>query len=93
MMQQEQHPTFEQVYAELQQTVEQLEAGGISLEEATRLFDQGMHLARACNEMLAAAELRISRLRQTMAEQLDLTDQGSVPYAGGDDRVTAGGTP
>ncbi len=63
-------PTFEDAFTQLRETVEALEAGDLSLEEATRLFDRGMKLAKTCNEMLSAAELQVSRLQRSFGEQM-----------------------
>ena len=63
-------PTFEDAFTELRETVEALEAGDLSLEAATRLFDRGMKLAKTCNEMLSAAELQVSRLQRSFGEQM-----------------------
>ena len=63
-------PTFEDAFTQLRETVEALEAGNLSLEEATGLFDRGMKLAKTCNEMLSAAELQVSRLQRSFGEQM-----------------------
>ncbi|MCH8974503.1 MAG: exodeoxyribonuclease VII small subunit [Chloroflexi bacterium] len=63
-------PTFEDAFTQLRETVEALEAGNLSLEEATKLFDRGMKLAKTCNEMLSAAELQVSRLQRSFGEQM-----------------------
>ncbi len=63
-------PTFEDAFTQLRETVEALEAGNLSLVEATRLFDRGMKLAKTCNEMLSAAELQVSRLQRSFGEQM-----------------------
>ena len=55
--------TFEQALERLDKTVQALESGGLSLEEATRLYEDGIKLARMCSESLASAELRITRIR------------------------------
>jgi len=57
-----QSPSFEQLYTELETTVETLEAGNLTLDEAMRLYERGMELAKQCNTMLDAAELRIQEL-------------------------------
>ena len=64
--------TFEQALARLDEMVAALEAGELSLSDATRLFEQGMKLARLCSEMLATAELKISRIRTTYGEQMSM---------------------
>ena len=67
--------SFEQALNRLDETVQALEAGGLSLDESTRLFEQGMKLARTCSEMLAAAELRISRIHTAYGEQMSMLEQ------------------
>lgn len=55
--------SFEEAFTRLEKAVQALEAGGLTLEESVALFEEGMRLAKLCNERLDAAELRISRLR------------------------------
>jgi exodeoxyribonuclease VII small subunit len=55
-------PTFEQLFTELETTLQALEAGNISLDEALALYERGMALAKECVEMLDRAELRIQEL-------------------------------
>ena len=62
--------TFEHALNQLDETVHALEAGGLPLAEATRLFEQGMRLARISSEMLAAAELKISQIQTAYGEQM-----------------------
>lgn len=57
--------TFEQAYQELDETVQQLEAGNLPLEEAIALYQRGMALAKHCNQQLDKAELRIKMLAPT----------------------------
>ena len=66
--------TFEEALNRLEETVQSLEAGGLSLADATRLFEDGMKLARVCSEMLAAAELRISRIQTAYGEQMTMLE-------------------
>ena len=64
--------SFEKTFGELEEVVRKLEAGGLSLDEATTLFERGMKLASKCNEILSSAELKISRLQANFAEQMSL---------------------
>lgn len=59
--------SFESVYQELEETVRRLDAGGQTLDEAIGLYETGMRLARRCQELLDAAELRIVNLQETFA--------------------------
>jgi exodeoxyribonuclease VII small subunit len=70
--------TFEEALARLDETVEALEAGGMPLAESTRLYERGMRLARICSEMLAAAELKITRIQTAYGEQMRLAPEERV---------------
>ena len=72
--------TFEQALERLDATVEALESGGLSLEESTRLYEEGIGLARLCSEALASAELRITRIRTAHGEQMRFLAESSPGY-------------
>ena len=78
-------PTFEEAFTELRETVQALEAGNLSLEEATKLFDSGMRLAKTCNELLSAAELQISRLQRSFGEQMAMIQAAPDEFPNDDD--------
>ena len=67
--------SFEQAVGQLGEAVHALEAGGLPLAEATRLFEKGMKLARLCNEMLVSAELQITRIQAAYGEQMRMLEQ------------------
>jgi exonuclease VII small subunit len=50
-----------------------------SLAESTDLFEDGMKLAKLCNELLSTTELRVSRLQTAFAEQMRLVDDDFEP--------------
>ncbi len=54
--------TFEEMYTELEATVQQLEAGNLTLDESLALYERGMELARRCGAQLDQAELRVKEL-------------------------------
>ncbi|MBN1979152.1 MAG: exodeoxyribonuclease VII small subunit [Anaerolineae bacterium] len=54
--------TFEQAFAELEENVRKLEAGGLTLEEGMALFERGQALAARCHKQLDEAELRIKQI-------------------------------
>ena len=54
--------TFEQAYAELEQTVQKLQAGNLPLAEALALYQRGMALAKHCEQQLDNAELSVQVL-------------------------------
>ncbi len=59
--------SFEQLYARLEDAVGKLEQGGLSLEKAIALYEEGMTLARQCQDRLDGAELKITKLRESFA--------------------------
>ena len=54
--------SFEAAFGELEATVQRLETGELTLEEAIALYERGMRLARRCSEALDAAELQVQQL-------------------------------
>ena len=60
--------TFEAALAALEGHVARLERGDLDLEEALRLFEEGVALVRACHEKLDAADARILALSGTPAD-------------------------
>jgi exodeoxyribonuclease VII small subunit len=54
--------TFEQAFAELEDNVRKLEAGGLTIEEGMALFERGQALAARCNQQLDEAELKIKQI-------------------------------
>ena len=55
-------PKFEKDLEKLEQTVEALEAGGLSLDDALKRFEDGIKLARRCDKALTEAERKIEIL-------------------------------
>jgi len=56
--------TFEDLYEKLQQIVDQLEEGGLSLSESLQLYESGVSMAAQCKELLLQAEHQIDELIQ-----------------------------
>ena len=63
---------FEQAFAELEDNVRKLEAGGLTLDEGMALFERGQALAAHCNKQLDEAELKIKRLTPAEDVPFDL---------------------
>lgn len=55
-------PAFEDLVAELDALVGQLEGGQLSLEDSLAAFERGMHLSKRAAAILDAAEHRIEQL-------------------------------
>ena len=58
-------PSFEDSFHRLSEMAEQLEAGGLTLAEATSRFEEGMKLVQFCNDLLNNAELKITELKES----------------------------
>lgn len=59
---------FEPALAALEESVALLEDGGLSLATMTECYELGLRLSRRCSTLLREAELRISLLDQSFAE-------------------------
>ena len=54
--------SFEEAIARLEAIVQQLEGGSGELDASLKLFEEGMQLAKTCEEILSQAEGRIEEL-------------------------------
>jgi exodeoxyribonuclease VII small subunit len=57
--------SFETALKKLEQSVEQLESGELSLDEALKVFSVGVKQADACRKSLREVELKVAQLLQT----------------------------
>jgi exodeoxyribonuclease VII small subunit len=85
MSNQDKSPTFEDAFSNLKATVEALEGGNLSLEDATKLFEKGMQLAKQCNEQLSKSELQVARLQRSFGEQMAMIQAAESDMLGDDD--------
>ena len=58
----EKEKSFEENLKQLEDIVAKLEQGEIPLEEAIKLFQEGMRLSKDCSEKLSGVEKEIKRL-------------------------------
>lgn len=62
---------FEKAITELEQLVEKMEQGNLSLETSLQLFERGIALTRACQKALTEAEQKVQMLvRESGKEEL-----------------------
>lgn len=66
-------PDLEKSMGELEEIVEQLEAGELSLEKSLAQFEKGVKLSRECQKALADAEQKVQIL---LGDELQDADQG-----------------
>jgi exodeoxyribonuclease VII small subunit len=58
----DQPTTFEEALGRLEKIVSDLESGKHSLEDALRMFEEGIALGRQCREFLDKADMRVRTL-------------------------------
>ena len=56
---------FEEALGRLDETVNALEGGQLPLEEAIRLYEEGIRIAQRCQQILDTAELQVQQLHVT----------------------------
>ena len=56
-------PTYEKLVEALDVVLDQLETGGLPLDQAVEAYERGVDLSRRAQALLDAAELRIATLR------------------------------
>ncbi|MDW7681475.1 MAG: exodeoxyribonuclease VII small subunit [bacterium] len=57
--------TFEQAMEELENIVDALEKGDLTLEQTIKKFERGMELSKFCSEKLTEVELKLKKLVKT----------------------------
>lgn len=75
--------TFEAAMSRLEQIVSELETGKHSLEEALRMFEEGIALGKQCREFLDRADVRV----RTLVEATDGSLVESARFDEGDDEL------
>jgi exodeoxyribonuclease VII small subunit len=66
------HLAFEEALKKLETIVEAMEGEDLPLEGLLAKYEEGTQLARACQEKLAEAELKIQQLEKNAAGELRL---------------------
>ena len=65
----EAEPTIEEALKRLEAIADKLEDPSLDLDEAVRLYEEGMRLYADCAKRLDAADLRITQLAEALAKQ------------------------
>ncbi len=71
---------FEAQYKRLEAAVAKLEEGDLTLEESLALYEDGMKVAKACQELLKDAELRVTKLQEQFADGLGTVREDAEDY-------------
>lgn len=54
--------SFEESYSKLEEVVQTLESGSLTLESTLKAYEEGMQLANRCSQILDEAELKVRQL-------------------------------
>lgn len=63
-------PNFEQALSDLEELVETMEQGDLSLEQSLKQFEEGIALASKCQQALQKAEQKVEQLIEKNGELL-----------------------
>ena len=69
-MEDEEALTFEVAMKRLEEIVETLGDGKLSLEDSLKLFQEGMELCKVCNKKLDEAEYKVEKLMEKEGGEL-----------------------
>lgn len=65
----EAEPTIEEALTRLEAIAEQLEDPELDLDQAVKLYEEGLRLYERCAKKLDAADLRITQLAEALQKQ------------------------
>lgn len=77
MVEENQEKTFEQAMKRLEEIVERMENGDLSLDESLSLFEEGIGLSRTCSNRLNDVEGRIQKMVRIEEGKFILEEFGS----------------
>jgi len=66
--------SFESSLKRLEKIVETLEQGNVPLEDAMKMFEEGIELSRSCMERLTQAELKLKKLARKVDGSFEISD-------------------
>lgn len=76
--------SFEEAFRELEETVQKLEEGNLTLDESIALFERGTQLAARCGKLLDQAELKVRQLVPSPEGEYELVEfepeEGEEPF-------------
>ncbi|UCE74424.1 MAG: exodeoxyribonuclease VII small subunit [Methanomassiliicoccales archaeon] len=58
----ENEPSFEEALTQLEEIVNSLETGKLSLDQSLKRFEEGIRLSRLCNKKLAETQQKVEKL-------------------------------
>lgn len=77
----EENFSFEQALKRLEEIVEILEAGNISLEESIKIYQEGIALSKLCSGMLEEAEGKVMAIMNRGSGQMEELNMNQIKEA------------
>ena len=75
-MEKEEPKSFEEAYARLEQILEKMNVGNVSLDNSLKLYEEADVLIAACQKRLTEAERKIEVLLKNRSGELVLDEKG-----------------
>ena len=69
--------SFEKAFARLEEILEKMNSGNLSLEDSLHLYEEADSLIKLCGEKLSSAETKIEMLVKGREGELTLSEEGS----------------
>lgn len=76
-MSQQETVDFEKAFSRLEEILEKMNGGSLSLEESLHLYEEADKLIQICNKKLSQAETKIEMLIKNREGDLSLSETGS----------------
>ena len=74
VMEENEQGSFEALMKKLEECASRLDKGGVSLEEALNLYEEGMSMAAEASKRLKTAELRIAKIKSSYQQEIAIED-------------------
>ena len=71
-----QHDSLEASLKRLEEIVDSLEGGSVSIDDAMKMYEEGIQLSKACLEKLSQTELKLKRLSKNVQGNFELFEEG-----------------
>lgn len=77
-------PSFEKAYTRLEEILQKMQSGAVSLEESLKLYEEADMLIQSCGKKISEAELKIEVLMKNREGDVVLNESGrpiTQPFA------------
>ena len=72
----EQTESFEASLKRLEEIVDSLEGGTVSIDDAMTMYEEGIQLSKSCLEKLSQTEVKLKRLSKDVQGNFELFEEG-----------------